>query len=210
MTSFIKYVLLITSCFKLLVFASPLKAQSPDELIPDDGLNIAYLEHLIKSKVDQVRLKHQLSPLLNDSLLFVTARYHTSYMFDNNELTHYEKTPHLKTPADRVRFFGGQNMSLTKMAVYFNLMEQAHALISSVPETPEIVAYRLNVNYRENPDSEYIKELHRYAQMVPQDVWCRLFFSPCGIPFQALDHSPTRTLFCKTCNPNNLNIFEKK
>lgn len=71
-------------------------------------VNIRYLEHLVKEKVDSVRRENNLPALRNDSILYVAAKDHSGYMNDRDQLTHYENDiPEKQTPSLRVKFHGG-------------------------------------------------------------------------------------------------------
>ena len=65
-------------------------AQSPSDPIQPGNVNIKYLEHLVKTKVDEVRAKHDCKPLVNDSILYIAAKHHANYMIENNRLSHFE------------------------------------------------------------------------------------------------------------------------
>lgn len=87
-------------------------AQSPDDPLPVSGINIKYLEHLVKTGVDSVRIAHNLPPLRNDIWLYKAATLHAAYMDSVNKLTHDE--PGFKNrfaPSDRVLYCGGTDFS---------------------------------------------------------------------------------------------------
>ncbi|MFN8712960.1 MAG: CAP domain-containing protein [Bacteroidota bacterium] len=87
-------------------------AQSPDDILPQAGANIKYLEHLVKIGVDSVRIAHQLKPLRNDLILYKAAVLHTAYMDSVNKLTHNEQgIPNRYAPSDRVDYCGGTGFS---------------------------------------------------------------------------------------------------
>jgi uncharacterized protein YkwD len=72
--------------------------------------NEKYLEHLIKEKIDSVRIAHNLLPLANDSILHIAAKYHANWMNENNKFAHEEKTnPTMLTPQMRVNHYGATN-----------------------------------------------------------------------------------------------------
>lgn len=85
-------------------------AQSPGSRISVHQINVKYLEHLTKIKIDSVRKDHGLKPLVNDSILFVAAKDHAQWMNENKKFSHYEKTrlTH-KTPQLRAEFHGAVN-----------------------------------------------------------------------------------------------------
>ncbi|MCU0429285.1 MAG: CAP domain-containing protein [Cytophagaceae bacterium] len=110
--------------FILSVFLSgPLIAQLPSDLLPEpNNINIAYLEHLTKSKIDSVRAYYGLQRLYNDSILYVAAAHHGSYL-QGKKLSHYEPEFDLfKTPQLRAEFFGAKNYAcgenLARVPIY--------------------------------------------------------------------------------------------
>lgn len=85
-------------------------SQRPSDPIIPKQLNEKYLEHLIKIKIDSVRIKNGCKPLVNDSILFLAANFHSHYMLDNNRLTHTEEDqPTYRTPQLRAEAFGATN-----------------------------------------------------------------------------------------------------
>lgn len=78
-------------CVPLLVSFSVFGyAQDKYDPLVRGGVNIQYLEHLVKEKVDSVRAEHNLQALKNDSILYVAAKDHADYMNARDELTHFE------------------------------------------------------------------------------------------------------------------------
>ncbi|MGB1103047.1 MAG: CAP domain-containing protein [Crocinitomicaceae bacterium] len=95
--------------------------QTPADIIDPGHVNIKYLEHLIKIKIDSVRNDYDCAPLVNDSILYMAARHHANYMQQNGRLTHYEdNNEDYKTPQHRVSFYGaphylvGENVLKTR------------------------------------------------------------------------------------------------
>ncbi|MFT5821731.1 MAG: hypothetical protein ACI8ZM_002985 [Crocinitomix sp.] len=104
-----KHFLLFT--FLLLVTSS--MGQSATDPIQAGNVNIKYLEHLVKTKVDDVRKTHDCKPLINDSILYVAAKHHANYMIENNRLSHFENDKsQFKTPQDRAVYYGAVNYSV--------------------------------------------------------------------------------------------------
>lgn len=84
-------------------------AQAPNSKLSAGAVNEKYLEHLIKVKIDSVREAHQLPILINDSILYVAAKYHANWMNRNRKFSHYEReVANRETPQERVMFFGGE------------------------------------------------------------------------------------------------------
>lgn len=96
--------------FVYMISALGLRAQSPDDQLSIYSFNTRFLEHLIKEKIDSVRVAHKLKPLYNDSILYVASRYHAGYLLEKGQLSHTE--PEYKdkeTPQKRAEFFGARN-----------------------------------------------------------------------------------------------------
>jgi uncharacterized protein YkwD len=66
-------------------------AQAHSEKPDENKLNILFLEHLIKTQVDSVRKAHGLQPLVSDSILYVAAQDHASYLSTEKTISHYQK-----------------------------------------------------------------------------------------------------------------------
>jgi hypothetical protein len=74
------------------------------------NFNSLYLEHLVKTGVDEVRKLHDCDILVNDSVLYVASSHHSNYLVRSRMLTHTEDDSVLtKTPQDRVVYFGATN-----------------------------------------------------------------------------------------------------
>ncbi len=69
---------------------SRLFAQNPSDVFNLGSYNQKYLEHLIKEKVDEVRVQHHLQPLYNDSILYLASGFHASYLLGIGKLSHQE------------------------------------------------------------------------------------------------------------------------
>ncbi|MDI9339354.1 MAG: CAP domain-containing protein [Sediminibacterium sp.] len=94
-------------------------AQNPDDKLSVHSFNQKYLEHLIKVKIDEVRLQHQLKPLYSDSILFVAAKFHADYLCKKGELSHIEREyPKTETPQKRADFFGAVNYLVGENVAY--------------------------------------------------------------------------------------------
>ncbi len=86
-------------------------SQSKSDILPENNINIPFLEHLIKVEIDSVRHVHECKSLINDSILFVASKHHSNYMNSNSTLSHTEKKSGYKNPQDRVESFGGKGYS---------------------------------------------------------------------------------------------------
>jgi|GEM_PF-2732213 len=106
----------LLACFFLPL--SFLHAQSPNDYINPLNVNLQYLEHLVKIKIDSVREDHDLTPLYNDSILYVAAKDHAEYLKRERLTGHYQKQfPDKETPAKRVEYYGGKNYRVGENAI---------------------------------------------------------------------------------------------
>ncbi|MCC6370558.1 MAG: CAP domain-containing protein [Bacteroidia bacterium] len=94
-------------------------AQHPDDKISIYGFNEKFLEHLIKEKIDSVRLSHQLQTLYNDSILYLAAKHHAQYLYKVEHLDHHEpENPKMENPQKRAEFFGAVNYLVGENIAY--------------------------------------------------------------------------------------------
>jgi len=103
----------------VLVFCSLFKFGTSQ--IDASRIDIKLLEHEIKILVDSTRIANKLSPLFNDSILYVASNHHAKYLVNKGELSHEEKeNKQLYTPQNRADYFGapstyfvGENLAYT-------------------------------------------------------------------------------------------------
>lgn len=82
-------------------------SQTPIDI---NAIDLPYLEHLVKTKIDSVRQHYNCDPLINDSILYVAAKHHSFYMYKRSGITHFENEfPETKTPQLRAEHFGAKN-----------------------------------------------------------------------------------------------------
>lgn len=81
------------------------KAQHSSELLNYESLNIAYLEQLVKQRIDSFRVEKGIEPLRNDSLLLRAAKQHSNYMKGKNKLTHFQEKGPKHDPQKRFEYF---------------------------------------------------------------------------------------------------------
>lgn len=99
-------------CLVFLLFGSHnwVKAQHPDDAFNFHNANTAYLEHLLKSKVDSVRQTKGLKLLANDSILYLASEFHANYLVEYKKLSHNQSEfPDTKVPQQRAEKFGAKN-----------------------------------------------------------------------------------------------------
>ena len=96
-----------------LIFLQTGLSQSPTSYFDDNNPNIKYLEHLIKKGVDEVRENLGLKPLVNDSILYLTAVDQSQFLKGFGRLTHYQTQNQSKrTPQLRADFYGAKNYNV--------------------------------------------------------------------------------------------------
>ena len=101
------------------LFTSGLLSAQTEDRFDLSTFNPQYLEHLVKIGVDEVRKKHDCSPLVNDSILFVASQHHANYMTRLGRLTHKETdSVQTKTPQLRAEFFGAENYNVGENVLY--------------------------------------------------------------------------------------------
>ena len=138
----------------LLLFASNVFGQNPNEHIPLGSLNKRYLEHLIKVGIDSVRAAHGLNKLANDSVLYEASKGHVEYLKKTRKTTHYQyENPSLKSPEDRVLKSGGKNYVVAENVA----KTYAHKLMKNgkkslnLDHTYQEVANRFVINWVNSP-----------------------------------------------------------
>lgn len=98
------------SALILSIFCDLVVLSQPQDYIDLGNFDFVYLEHLVKTGVDEVRKKHGCESLINDSILYVASSFHAHYMARNGILSHTEdKSDSTKNPQDRANYFGATN-----------------------------------------------------------------------------------------------------
>jgi len=99
----------IFSLFILALCCTALFAQSPSDELKAENINLKYLEYLIKSQIDSVRESRSYLALLNDSILYMSARDHANYLSKKKTLSIYNtEVKKKKTPQDRAVSMGAK------------------------------------------------------------------------------------------------------
>ena len=74
---------------------------------------------MVKTGIDSLRQIEDLKPLHHDSILYLAAKDHASYMLGTNVLAHEQRDiPERETPHDRINYYGG-NYSRTGENIAF-------------------------------------------------------------------------------------------
>lgn len=85
-------------------------SQSPNQIIKmRTNPNMRYLEHLIKDKIDSMRLKAKIHPLANDSAMYLASKDHAEYLSKVNKVTHHQIIEGKETPQKRIELYGGSH-----------------------------------------------------------------------------------------------------
>ena len=104
------------------------------------GLNKKKFEHIVKTKIDSIRVSKGLNILVNDSILYVAATDHSIYLDSEKKITHYQKKPNKKTPQLRVDFYGGINYSVGENIVEVSVAgkeeEMAQRMVTAWVNSP--------------------------------------------------------------------------
>ncbi|MDG1332674.1 MAG: CAP domain-containing protein [Crocinitomicaceae bacterium] len=109
-----KLVLLLSALF----ISGLLSAQTEDRF-DLSTFNKQYLEHLVKTRIDAIRAKHDCEALVNDSILYVASDHHAQYMQRKKRITHNETDSVLtKTPQLRAEYFGAENYRVGENVLY--------------------------------------------------------------------------------------------
>jgi uncharacterized protein YkwD len=62
-------------------------------------------ESSVIARINEYRIQNGLSALVFDSALYLAADYQAAYMSQTGDVTHYNETPGMITPSNRVNFF---------------------------------------------------------------------------------------------------------
>ena len=103
--------------------SSILWAQNPADIIDSRNVNIPFLEHLVKTEIDNVRFQLGLPKLINDSILFLAASQHADFLNEKRTLSHYQKNhPKKRTPQLRAEYYGAKNYQVGENLVQIQLV----------------------------------------------------------------------------------------
>jgi len=92
----------------LLIIIQHIHAQKIDY----KNIDYPYLEHLIEIGINGLRAEKKLSPLSNDSILYLAAENHSSYLLKTNNTGHTQpENPEWETPHKRILYYGGKYLS---------------------------------------------------------------------------------------------------
>ncbi len=130
------------------IFGDKIYAQTLNDHVDINNVNEKQLEHLIKTKIDSVRISHNCKKLYNDSILYLASKYHSDYMNKAGYISHFQENQITKTPEDRVRYFGGNFVMTGENVLFTTLSVKTKPQYSAIKtETYEQVANAMMLSW---------------------------------------------------------------
>src|SRR6056297_367081 len=106
----------------IIIFFVSLQFQNFAQKIDYQNIDYTYLEQLIKTGIDSLREEKGLPALANDSVLFGAAQHHAEYLLETANTGHYQpENPEMRTPHQRIVFYGGDYLSTAENVAKFYL-----------------------------------------------------------------------------------------
>ncbi|KAF5028894.1 hypothetical protein DSECCO2_654300 [anaerobic digester metagenome] len=102
-------------------------------------------------------------------------------------------------------------LQLAKICKYYQFPWVANEVLEPYLTNDTVIAYYLCTGYMHSSfagSAQYYNELISYSETMDPAVWCNMFMSECGIPFQAFDNEELRNVFCKKCGSLNTTVIE--
>ncbi len=132
-------------------------AQSPNSKFEISNINLPYLEHLVKTKIDQFRQSKTLNPLYNDSILYVAAQDHARYLVNTKRNSHYQRETLEKEYAqNRAEYYGAS---------------KNYEVVENVSKTTILVPTVSKVERQQKRPKEHIAETYERAAQDILDNW---------------------------------------
>lgn len=127
----------------LLISLASMKSMAtvPSDSVVIDKLDIAYLEALVKEKIDSIRISHNLSQLGHDTMLYKVAIDHAIYLQNRKQMTHYQSSKMKRTALDRAKYYGVKNLRLVGENIVYNFMERMKVYDPNTNETMFYFSY---------------------------------------------------------------------
>ncbi|MFH2095363.1 MAG: hypothetical protein ABIJ16_06655, partial [Bacteroidota bacterium] len=102
----------------------------------NSGTDKSYVEYLLKVKLDQFREAESMDRLLSDSMLYVIASQHSSYLAEKNLLTSEEDSRKYKTPQKRAETFGATDYRMGEIItdIHYDVLPKAEIISESLYE----------------------------------------------------------------------------
>lgn len=100
-----------------LFLSSTVLAQEPSDRIHLSGFNVPFLETVVKEQIDDYRATMYYAPLVNDSLLYRSAKRHAAYLLANGGIGLTEEDPQLESAELRAIAAGAKRYKVTEVVV---------------------------------------------------------------------------------------------
>ncbi|MCB0481702.1 MAG: hypothetical protein KDC83_09730 [Flavobacteriales bacterium] len=140
-------------------------AQSPNQVVDYKNVDLAYLEHLVKEEVDQLRAQRNLAPLLNDSILYLAAGNQNSYNLKQQKLSHtQQKNKAFEDPQLRIEYYGAMNVYAGENVLYFPV-----GIPTQVAYQKETISPSTYLEYAQAIAMGWKHSKHHYSNIVSPD-----------------------------------------
>jgi uncharacterized protein YkwD len=140
--------------FILLLLPAHWSCQQPSRAIQTDKIDTTLVRELFMAKLNSHRKSNGLVSFETDNILNRAAADHAIYMSKNDTLTHDQKTGGKKTPADRVRYYGGNHEIVGENCLYVQLLVPVQNKWDKTPVkivTYEQLAEQLFLQWKNSP-----------------------------------------------------------
>ncbi len=101
------------------------------------------------------------------------------------------------------------SVDLAEFMILFDELDWATELLKPIAFDTNENAYRLPAlklylrncmqHDLEGRETEMQLVVYNAYEQLGQSIWCRLFFTPCPVPYRVFDYAPLRTLYCEAC-----------
>jgi len=102
-------------------------------------------------------------------------------------------------------------LQLAKICNYYQHPGVASEILEPYLTNDTVIAYYLCTGYLHSStqgSEQYYRELISYSESMNPEIWCNMFMSECGIPFQSFDYEELRNVFCSKCGRLNTTVIE--
>lgn len=86
------------------------RSPKPVDTIDFNRVHVAFLEHLVKEKIDSLRIANGRWALSYDPILRRAALDHARYLARRGRPGHYQRVPQKQDVLQRVQYYGGQHL----------------------------------------------------------------------------------------------------
>ncbi len=203
--------MLSTRVLLLIIFSICLQSYAQNNLsdIVSSSIDKSFLEFLLKKEIDEVRIDHGLSPLINDSILFIAAADHSNYLSKvrDNDFSHFQKRNKSKhAPQDRAEYYGASGYLVGENILYYTI-DKGTDTYQSIAEkmrqmwvnSPGHYANIITPNYKLTGISIKHDKLKNRLYAVQKFAFVNQFYEPKNsdklFPFEKFDKRLADTLF---------------